>query len=77
MIVITKKQIIKITSFVFIGMFTILFCSMQFTIPKEEIVETSSLPVSGKVIVVDAGHGVPDEGAFLLHKENKQLTFYK
>jgi N-acetylmuramoyl-L-alanine amidase len=26
-------------------------------------VETVSLPVSGKTIVVDAGHGVPDEGA--------------
>lgn len=25
--------------------------------------ETVSLPVSGKVVVVDAGHGVPDEGA--------------
>ena len=27
----------------------------------EEIQETTSTPVSGKVIVVDAGHGVPDE----------------
>jgi len=63
MIVITKKQLIKTMSFVFIGMFTILFCSMQFTIPNEEIIKTSSLPISGKVIVVDAGHGVPDEGA--------------
>jgi N-acetylmuramoyl-L-alanine amidase len=26
-------------------------------------VQTVSLPVSGKTIVVDAGHGVPDEGA--------------
>jgi len=64
MIVITKKQIIKLFSFVFIGIFTILVCSMQFSITDEETtVETSSLPVSGKVIVVDAGHGVPDEGA--------------
>jgi len=64
MIVITKKQIIKTLSFVFIGIFTILFCSIQLPIANEELaVETSSLPISGKVIVVDAGHGVPDEGA--------------
>ena len=33
---------------------------------KTEVVETVptvTLPVSGKTIVVDAGHGVPDEGA--------------
>ena len=29
----------------------------------ENIVQTVSLPVSNKVIVIDAGHGVPDEGA--------------
>ncbi len=28
-----------------------------------ETVETVALPVSSKVIVIDAGHGVPDEGA--------------
>ena len=27
------------------------------------IISTVSLPVSGKTVVVDAGHGVPDEGA--------------
>ena len=30
---------------------------------KKEIVPTVSLPVSGKTIVIDAGHGKPDEGA--------------
>ena len=25
-------------------------------------VETTSTPVSGKTVVLDAGHGVPDEG---------------
>ena len=33
----------------------------------QEVQETTSTPVSGKVIVVDAGHGVPDEGVRLLH----------
>lgn len=30
---------------------------------QNNYIETVSLPVSGKVVVVDAGHGVPDEGA--------------
>ena len=34
-------------------------------------------PVTNRRIVIDAGHGLPDEGDLLLHKENKQLTFYK
>ena len=29
----------------------------------DETQSTTATPVSGKVIVVDAGHGVPDEGA--------------
>ena len=41
------------------------------------VVETNSTPATNKTVILDAGHGVPDEGAFLLHKENKQLTFYK
>ena len=57
----------------------ILILSLVFMIDKKakESIETVSIPVTGKVIVLDAGHGKPDEGAFLLHKENKQLTFYK
>ena len=30
---------------------------------KNPYVETVGLPVSGKTVVVDAGHGIPDEGA--------------
>ena len=38
--------------------------SYNITTNKEEnTVPTVSLPVSNKVIVIDAGHGVPDEGA--------------
>ncbi len=32
-------------------------------ISDEKLVQTMTLPVSNKVIVIDAGHGVPDEGA--------------
>lgn len=30
---------------------------------EDKTVETVALPVTNKVIVVDAGHGIPDEGA--------------
>ena len=72
MLIIDRKRI----SFIL----TVLFVSvMFFSLNRHEVdtVQTVSLPVSNKVIILDAGHGAPDEGAFLLHKENKQLTFYK
>jgi len=51
---------------IFITAISIVFTlSVVFMINKhtEETVETVSLPVTGKVIVLDAGHGKPDEGA--------------
>ena len=33
---------------------------------NNEVVQTMALPVSNKVIVLDAGHGTPDEGNYLL-----------
>lgn len=32
-----------------------------------EIIPVMALPVSNKVIILDAGHGTPDEGVSLLH----------
>ena len=72
MIVLNKKTIRIFVLSVFVMLLGFAFISDQ-----KESVPTVSLPVSGKTIVIDAGHGKPDEGAFLLHKENKQLTFYK
>lgn len=34
---------------------------------EPETTETVAIPVSNKVIVIDAGHGDPDEGVSLLH----------
>ena len=75
MIILSKKRIAIVLGCVLVGIFTFMLKSSR--IPEIETIETVTLPVSGKTIIVDAGHGVPDEGAFLLHKENKQLTFYK
>ena len=73
MIVINKKRIQIIVSCVLIAM---LAFSFQIASNKKEIQEndktkeqspktvaTTATPVSGKTIVIDAGHGVPDEGA--------------
>ena len=71
MIVINKKRIEIIISCVIIALFTF---SIQIANEKKEsyeikengqnkIIETTASPVSGKTVVLDAGHGVPDEGA--------------
>jgi len=59
MIVINKKRLLIVMSaiLVSIGIFSINM------VGNEDTVETVSLPVSQKVIILDAGHGVPDEGA--------------
>lgn len=54
MIVLSKKRITFILTCVLVGIFTFL---LQVS-PKEEVgvIPTVTLPVSGKTIVIDAGH---------------------
>lgn len=56
MIVLNKKKIRMIV----LGVFVLVF-GFTFICDKKESVPTVSLPVSGKTIVIDAGHGKPDE----------------
>ena len=58
MIVLNKKTIRIFVLSIFIMIFGIAFIGDQ-----KESVPTVTLPVSGKTIVIDAGHGKPDEGA--------------
>ena len=58
MIVLNKKRIAIVVMSVFISIFVFIFVT-----DEQEMVPTVSLPVSGKTIVIDAGHGKPDEGA--------------
>ena len=58
MILIQKKRIIFVLSMVFISVFVYFF-----SVNTEQTIETVSLPVTNKVVVIDAGHGSPDEGA--------------
>lgn len=62
MIVINKKRISIIVICLLLGIFAYSYEGTKIDL-DQEIKETTSTPVSGKVIVVDAGHGVPDEGA--------------
>lgn len=57
MIILNRKRILVI-------MLMLIIATCAFTLQTaqtKEIVPTVSLPVSNKVIVIDAGHGVPDE----------------
>ena len=65
MIVLNKKRILLITLSVFISIFSFMF-STNFSKDNNEYIDTVSLPVSGKTIIIDAGHGIPDEGDFEL-----------
>ncbi|MBP3707244.1 MAG: hypothetical protein J6J36_01350 [Clostridia bacterium] len=59
MIIISKKRLLKLFSVLTICL-TILF--MQQIAVDTNSVPTVTLPVTNKVIVIDAGHGIPDEG---------------
>ncbi len=58
MIVLNKKKIRLTILIVFALVFGVAILN-----DNKESVPTVSLPVSGKTIVIDAGHGKPDEGA--------------
>ena len=62
MIVVNKKRITLIMAGIFLSIFIFVFTKENIS-EQNKYISTVSLPISGKVIVVDAGHGVPDEGA--------------
>ena len=55
MIVITKKRILQIACLGIAFLFAFAF-TFQFAKSDKKTVSTASLPVSNKVIVLDAGH---------------------
>ncbi|MEI3357124.1 MAG: N-acetylmuramoyl-L-alanine amidase [Clostridia bacterium] len=67
MMVIDKKRIKIILGCILIAIFTFTFqvANQKENANKiqEQTAQTTSTPVSGKTVVLDAGHGVPDEGA--------------
>ena len=67
MIILNKKRILLITSMVAISIFAFTIQTAQIN----ETIETVALPVSNKTIVIDAGHGKPDEGAQSSNRNNR------
>lgn len=62
MIVLNKKRITLILSSIFLSVFVFMLTTNN-NREQSDYIATVSLPSSGKTIVIDAGHGVPDEGA--------------
>lgn len=60
MIVLNKKRIFTVVLIVFL-IILIFTLSANLKSESDNYVSTVSLPVSGKVVIVDAGHGKPDE----------------
>ena len=63
MIVLRKKRLSLILGCLVLSIFSFMFVIGKSSENKGDVAPTVTLPVSGKTIVVDAGHGVPDEGA--------------
>ena len=69
MILINKKRIKIILGCILISLLSFSFQIADYKQAKEQknelknTVQTTSTPVSGKTVVLDAGHGIPDEGA--------------
>lgn len=59
MVILSKKRFGIISTILLISLFVFVFQVAS----SKQTVQTVSLPVSNKVIVLDAGHGKPDEGA--------------
>ena len=60
MIILSKKRIMIVASVIMVALFAF---AIQTNTKNTNVVQTVALPVSNKVIVLDAGHGKPDEGA--------------
>lgn len=65
MLVISGKRIKIILGCVFIAIFAFTFriASEKENAKVQNVIPTTATPVSGKIIIIDAGHGIPDEGA--------------
>ena len=61
MIIISKKRISFIIIVLVVTVFSYGITTMNSK--NKEAIATTSLPVSNKTIILDAGHGKPDEGA--------------
>ncbi len=61
MLILKKKRIILMIFMIFISLYAFSFKIANENMIREQTRETVSTPVTNKVIIVDAGHGTPDE----------------
>lgn len=71
MIIINKKRIQIIIAGLLIAIFAFSFqiagnTTKEQNQEKQNTVQTTATPVSGRTVVIDAGHGVPEKGSYLL-----------
>lgn len=77
MIVLHGKKILLVLGIVIMFIFTYIITGYNVSNNKDdnnidvETVQTVALPVDNKVIIIDAGHGVPDEGAESSSRNNR------
>ena len=62
MLILTKKRITLMLCMVFVSLYAFSFkIANNETYQNEKTAQTVATPVSNKVVIVDAGHGSPDE----------------
>ena len=64
MVILNRKRISLMLLVVIIGIFTFEY---QLAKTERETMKVTASPISSKTVVIDAGHGTPDEGVSLLH----------
>ena len=60
MVILRKKRLILMAYFIGISLFACIYSIASY---ENDVISTMALPVSNKVVILDAGHGLPDEGA--------------
>ncbi len=66
MIILKKKRLILTANFIIIALLACIYSISAY----EETQQTVALPVSNKVIILDAGHGLPDERSNIIQWNN-------
>lgn len=68
MLIINQKRIKIVLGFLLISLFAFSCSAIKDDNDiASKTVETTATPVSGKTVILDAGHGTPDEGVSLLY----------
>ena len=65
MLILDKKRLSLTFLIVILGIFTYSYQDAKEELEKSQIV--TATPVSGKIVILDAGHGTPDERVSLLY----------